>query len=274
MNKTIYILLLLIFTGVLYAQDRIITTDGDTINCKILKENNEYTNIIFFYEGEQRRTLIPNENIISLEKDYFENSEIKYTPKHKEYQPFRLSIDAGWGRRIGKTTGGNNIETAYLNKLKSGYVITASAAWFFSEQLGAGLEYSLFKTSHSSFGANDNINIHFIGPQFIGRLYSPTKKSAFIFSWALGYIMMADRGSLDGIKLKMKGGTIGSILTIGYDIGISKNIAFGVKLGLNGGALSKYTITSNGKEYEVSLEENQRESLVHLYINAGLRFNI
>ena len=198
----------------------------------------------------------------------------------------RLSIMGGGGCRLGKAA--SNTEAVLADHAKHtrwGVSYGADASWFFSESLGAGLRYNNLHVGHKtevtatyddgssrSGLLEDHINIWFLGPQCSFRLMNATKKNAFYLTYGLGYI-----GYHDSVKLidpyTIKGGTLGYLAEIGYDIGLSKHLAIGASFSLYNGTLRNVNITeSSGERRSVSLEKDKYEGLGHLDLAIGLRY--
>ena len=50
------------------------------------------------------------------------------------------------------------------------------------------------------------------------------------------------------------------------------NMFIGATLGALSGTLSKYTLTTNGHPEERTLDKDEREGLLHAYLNLGIRY--
>ena len=198
----------------------------------------------------------------------------------------RLSIMGGGGCRLGKAA--SNTEAALADHAKHtrwGVSYGADASWFFSESLGAGLRYNNLHVGHKtevtatyddgssrSGLLEDQINIWFLGPQCSFRLMNATKKNAFYLTYGLGYIGYHDSAKLID-PYTIKGGTLGYLAEIGYDIGLSKHLAIGASFSLYNGTLRNVNITeSSGEHRSVSLEKDKYEGLGHLDLAIGLRY--
>ena len=162
----------------------------------------------------------------------------------------------------------------YLKKLKSGFNISFDASYYFTEIMGAGLKYDLYKSSGSSQYGKDNISISFIGPAFYTRIYNHSKTNYWNFNFAIGYMEYRDKGELKSIPVTIKGNTAGFVWDIGYDFRISDNWAMGVQVSMVSGILYEYKVTENGRTKNIKLEKGSYEGLTHLNINIGIRCNL
>lgn len=279
MKKTLYLIFTLCCLSSLHSfgQDRIITTDGDTLNCKITKENKEYVYFTFRHNDEVRNTLLPLNKIVSAEKSYYAYPDVspaEYPGRVRDYSSFRLAVNGGWGYRIGKAPKGTK---DYVDKLRSGLSLGLDAHFFLDRLNGLGIEYFYFHKNSTYYALKENTNIHFIGPSYCLRSSSKSGKNAFLLSAALGYSgytndakgIPADGGTIDG---KLSGGTFGTTFALGYDIGISPKMALGIKVALHGANLTKISLKSNGVKVTTKLEEGEEENISTLNVTVGLRF--
>ena len=67
---------------------------------------------------------------------------------------------------------------------------------------------------------------------------------------------------------------MGFVTDIGYDIAISKQVAFGATLSAVSGTLSEATYTENGISQTQKLDNDNREGLGHITLSLGLRINL
>ncbi|MDR1202928.1 MAG: hypothetical protein LBL58_15040 [Tannerellaceae bacterium] len=281
--KQFFFALCFVFLTVsLYAQDLIVTDKGDSLNCKITKIETDNIYFTFKYKGEIRNTLAPVSDVTYYQTGYYQTAEVPSDkiPIHRNYPRFRFAVNGGWSYRIGPLPP--NISSGmsdYLQELKSGFYYDAGLSYYFNEYLGAGLRYSEHLSSNSDDGSigygsmSDRIRINFIGPVFSTRLFNRTKKNCLLLDLGMGYLGYHDKALIASEKLTLKGGTAGFYWNIGYDIGISQNLALGLQLSLISGFLFEYK-RSNGTYTEViKLDKDTRENLSQIALSVGLRFS-
>jgi len=158
MNKfTLLPFFLLLFFNA-KAQDKIISINHDTIQCKILSISNER----IFYElksndGSVSGKYIPLSQVAEFLRSpkALKKSEVHELKSPKpEYVPenrLRLGLDAG-GSTMPWYLDSFQSSSAFpdfYSKLKTGFHINASAHYMIKSFLGLGAEYSFFKTSTS-----------------------------------------------------------------------------------------------------------------------------
>jgi hypothetical protein len=289
MKKLIIIATLIFVSNSIFSQDLIVTNDGDSINCKITKVKTDNIYFTFKHKDEIRSTLLPVSNIKTHQFDYFQTSEV---PKEKvvgyeNYQHFRIAINGGYSYQTAKVAESVPSDFKdYISELKSGYHFGGDLTYYFTEPLGFGFKYYLFKSSNSidniyledtdgnrTYGKmSDDLTISFIGPTFSTRLLSHDKKNAFLMNLSLGYMSYSnDKVIID--KYKMTGSTMGLSFDIGYDIGLSENLSLGFQISFLSGTLFEYDWNDGTKTETIKLEKGEYESLNRIDFSVGLRFS-
>ncbi|GHV59486.1 hypothetical protein FACS1894182_13640 [Bacteroidia bacterium] len=280
---------LAIFTLPLCAQDLVVTTNGDSLNCKITKVKGDFIYFTFKHKDEVRNTLFPKSQVVDYQYKYYSESELpaSYKLPGDDYSKWRVAIDAGWSYRTAPVSDQVNSDTKkFLRNLKSGWSAGADLTYYFSEYIGLGFRYNEHLSSASASGyitypngstesgmLRENIRVSYIGPLLSTRLFHADKKNCFLFNIGIGYVGYHDKQSVNSYHLTSTGGTIGTYYGIGYDIGITKNWAIGIQLSGTSGVLSSMK-RSNGTSTEtIQLERGSYEGLSRLDIAVGLRFN-
>lgn len=91
-------------------------------------------------------------------------------------------------------------------------------------------------------------------------------------NFSLGYMGYSnDKVIVD--KYKMTGSTLGLSLDIGYDIGLSENLALGFQVSVLTGVLTKYDWSDGTTTQTIKLEKDEYENLNRIDLSIGLRFN-
>lgn len=261
------------------AQDLLVTTKGDTLNCKITKEDTEYVYFSFKKDGEVRNTLVGKRQVQVIQKDYFDQPEIsseeikKISPK--THHPLKIGISGGWGYRTSKIIAQNAEQANYLKGLRAGFQVGLDVDYYFNNYAGAGLKYSLFHASASGrvLGSDmkDNTSIHFIGPTFSTRFMNASKKNAFIMNLSLGYLGYFDSGKVEGLPVKITASTLGTALDLGYEVGLSSHVALLFQVSSVLGSFSEMNVSSNGYSEKMTLPDDQKESLNRIDLSVGIR---
>jgi hypothetical protein len=220
--------------------------------------------------------------------DYYQNSEVPEGKVlgYENYQHFRLAVNGGYSyltAKVGESVPGDFKD--YIKELKSGYHLGGDLTYFFTEPLGFGIKYYLFKSSNSldniyredsdgnrTYGKmSDDLTISFIGPTFSTRLLNHNKNKAFIMNVSLGYMGYSnDKVIID--KYKMTGSTVGLSFDIGYDFALSENLSLGFHISSLTGTLFEYVWNDGGRTETIKLEKGEYESLNRIDFSVGLRF--
>ncbi len=286
-NLILFLLLFISFSA--WSQDLIVTTGGDSLNCKITKVKQGHIYFTFKHNEEIRSTLLPLEGVLNHQFDFFEEREVpeKCVIYTDNYQKVRMALNGGYSYR---TAGiANSVPSDlrdHTRALKSGYHLGGDISWFFAEQLGVGLNSSLFKASNStpayidvgngSFSGittlNEEVTILFLGPQFTTRFLNEDKTNAFIMSSSLGYIGYVDDAVL-GEEFKLKGSSLGYVFQLGYDLGLSDKLSLGLQVSLLAGTLTKIKKEQGAYSETIKLDEGSYESLSRIDFSVGFRFH-
>lgn len=291
-NKLKYIFVYVsvtIFSISIQAQDLIITNEGDSLNCKITKIKSDNIYFTFKHKDEIRSTLLPLGQVKYHQYNYYQASEV---PSDKVvgneiYPHFRAALNGGWSYRVAKLA--DNIPSdfeQYMKDLKSGYHYGLDLSYYFSEQLGFGFKYYNYRSKNeinnvyvtlpngsTQYGKmSDDISINFIGPFFSTRLLDSNKKNSFLINLGIGYMGYTDKAVLISDFI-IKGSTVGLCWDIGYDIGLTENLALGFQLSYMIGTLTQYDLSDGVNTETVKLEKDNYESLSRIDLSIGLRFN-
>lgn len=287
MKKSMVVIFLFLYTATLFAQDLIVTAEGDSLNCKITKTGSDYLYFTFKHKEEFRSTLLPYDQVTFYQQGYFQEAVVpaKKILVNEEFNHWRIALSGGWSYQlapIGDNTPDDFRE--YAEKLKSGSHLQANITYFITEPLGLGLNYSVFKTSNminnvvvtypsgqTRVGTmSDNISIRYFGPSIYTQLIHAGKKNSLLFGTSIGYFSYHDEGLLID-EYEMKGSTLGYMLDFGYDIGISKKMALGFNITMYNGVISQVEQSINGNTQTITLEQDEKIWLGRIDFSAGLR---
>lgn len=288
--KNIWVFILLsCVANSLYAQDLIVTNEGDSINCKITKVKTDHIYFTFKHVNEIRSTLLPMSNVKVHQFDYFQNSEVPAgkVVGYGNYQHFRISANGGFSYQTARVAESVPADFKdYISELKTGYHFGGDLTYYFTEPLGFGVKYYLFKSSNSldniyledtdgirTYGAmSDDLTISFIGPAFSTRFLNHDKSNAFLMNMSLGYMGYSNDKVIVN-DYKMTGSTMGLAFDIGYDIGLSENLSLGLQISLISGLLFEYSWDDGIAKETIDLKEGEYESLHRIDFSIGLRYS-
>ena len=182
----------------------------------------------------------------------------------------------------------SNVAKTHQQKMSFGATVDADVSYFIGEAAGFGVRYHNFFsgdqmpiTAVMSDGSvqegymRDNVSIWFVGPSIKGRLLTPSRNQAFLFSYAFGIAGELDRGDLMYVPYKITGFSLGHLFELGYDLRITRNLALGASLYYMLGTIRDCTVYDGaGNKQTVALTEDKFEHLGHVGLNIGLRYNL
>jgi len=149
------------------SQDLIVTAKGDSLNCKITKIKPDFIHFTFKYENEIRNTLLPPGQIKYYKQNFYSTAEVpvdKIKNVDGDYQKVRFGFFGGWSYRTAKVGSDIPIQfQQYIKELKSGYHVGGDFNYFFSENIGLGLRYSIYRAS------NELSNVYIVDKNGQGR---------------------------------------------------------------------------------------------------------
>lgn len=270
-----------------YSQDLIVTTKGDSLNCKIIYIESDFIHFKFKHENETRVTLMPVNEVKSYQKYFYSKSEVEPDKlTNKNYQKLRLAIQGGWSYETAKVS--EDVPASlrdYVKDLKSGYHFGGDATFFISESVGFGVKYSMFRTKNQveiyaqdtvtgqirTGMLSDDITLQYIAPAVTARISSKDNNTHFYSSFALGYLDYKDNASIID-NFTLTGNTIGLLLDFGFDFVFTKDIGVGVGISYMVGSLKEFEYDDGQQKRKIEYEDGTAEGLNRLDISIGLRW--
>lgn len=286
----ILIVLLTLVSSSAKSQDLIVTTEEDSLNCKITKIRSDFIFFTFKYNNEIRNTLVPRGKVKFFRKGYYPIPEIpndQLKNLNVDDQDFRIGVYGGFSYMTAKLS--NNIPaslTDYVNDLRTGYHLGGDLTFFVSENIGVGARYSMFRTANDPvviytvdartgqiiYGLlRDDITMHFFGPTVCTRVSSANKKTHIISNFSVGYLAYRNEATLIN-DFTLTGSTAGLMCDIGVDVNIAKNLALGVVFAYKLGTLNQYNYQDANQRRTIKLDKDNLESISRIDISLGLRW--
>ena len=205
-----------------------------------------------------------------------------FAQEYVEAPKFRIAVQGGYGRRLAKYQATNNeLIDNHNRRLFGGLDYGADMTYYFSDSYGFGLKYNNMHTiSKDAVVSEDGrsgmyseaMDIMFVGPMMSTRKVGASGNGIFMLNYGLGYLGYDDYGRIIDDTLRIKGGTLGVCLELGYDYRIANNIFLGANLGAMSGTLTSCTVTTNGHPVQRKLDKDEYESLLHAYLTLGVRY--
>ena len=280
MKKTFFLFVILFMYLTLSAQDKIITTKGDTIDCRIVSLSNNS----IVYEQHADKKLVSGKTIaLSDVAEYFRESTEQPFSSRKVEKPWLLSVVIGGGHmpwlleNVSEESAGNSD----YKKFDDGFSLGASLHYLITKNIGFGVQYSFFTSQvksnaftmieqsypiYSNSSDRERQYINYGGISVIFRQYLDTNNK-FSLNETLGGGLLLYRGEsqssvyfpyatgLTNVSTNSlaTGNTIGGTLGISVEYKILPCLSVGVGGNFMYGKLSKI----NG-QYQTSQGGSQR----------------
>ena len=210
-----------------------------------------------------------------------DTSIVEVPPPYK----FRLAVHGGYGYRFGRIPKSVSADEAqYLKGLKHGPYFGADASWFFKPDLGAGVRVSNLRGVSSAYveltyenGTRkkgklmDSVDILFVGPQLTARRISKTGNGCFFITACLGYMRYMDSQKIVDTNQRMVGNTVGYGFDIGYDLRLAQWLWLGAQISGLTSSIRAVTVDDGTKKQNIILDSDEKESLTHISVSAGIR---
>ncbi|MBC7913707.1 MAG: hypothetical protein H7Y07_06250 [Pyrinomonadaceae bacterium] len=213
---------------------------------------------------------------------------ITVKPKaNTDYNRFTIGAHGGWSYMTAKISKQVPADfKQYIRELKSGYHFGGDVSYNWSEQMGAGLKYSNFRTQNmvQNITATDNttgqtrtgrlqddVSIHFIGPAYYNKFVSRNKKTVISSGLSIGYLSYKNNGVIID-NFILTGNTIGFAFDFGVDAMLSKELGLGFKFANTSGSLSELEKNDGRTTQSIKLKDDQRESISRIDLSIGLKY--
>lgn len=294
MKKTTLFFIFIFAFGTLFSQDLIVTSEGDSINCKITKVESENIYFTFLHKDEIRNTLLNKTQVKKFTFNHFDKPAITKQNSYKSYSNtnsahfsnFDIFFNGGYSYITAPISSDvpSNL-TSHLEELKSGSHIGGGLGIYFSENIGIGMRVNQFRSSNrienytlqfedGTFGngsLEENIKTTLFAGSLNTRFYDRNKKSALILNLSIGHINFKNEGSLFNVPVNIKGETIGLMTDIGGDIYLNKNVSLLLQISYMVGTLNEYTMEMGGYTQTIKFDEKNKESLNRIDLSVGIK---
>lgn len=292
MKKNVILILFITMLGIsARSQDLIVTSKGDTLNCKITKIKSDFIYFTFMHEDQIRNTLIRTDEVLVYHKNYFTFSEIpveKTGNLSDNYPKIRIGALGGWSYLTAPL--GENIPDDFNNfykDLKSGYHFGGNFTYFTSNSLGYGLLYTNFRTSNQiddiyivnnetgevrTGKLREDVSIQYFGPALALRANLPDTRISMNLKSSIGYIAYKNEAIVID-EFLLKSGTAGFHTDMGLDIPIDKNLSLALYISFTVGVLTYYDYSDATQNQRLSLNKENYENISRIDLSVGLSWN-
>lgn len=282
-----------------YSQDKIITLNKDTIDCKINKVSH---NTIYFdlaTRGVKSSGKLPLNSVLNYTVSGKPIQKEQIVVSTDSFERLRVGINGGPGYLTGssKKAEDNMVgqglareqAQSYYRNMKLGIHANADLTWLITPKYGAGIKYKIFDTSGSLEGFFDpqdgvtllystyreQIYVNFIGASFFYQQFTGSGKSLkFNSSYAIGLATYRNEAEyLNGYYL-LTGKNFGIDASLGLEYFITRHFSVGADLSAFYSSIRKIKISDGSTTTTVDLEKDNYENLTRLDLSFGFRLYI
>jgi hypothetical protein len=297
MKKNLLFAILLI--GLLpkgYSQDKIITMNNDTIDCKI----NRISHNTIFFDVTTRGVITSGKLTLNNVSNYI--ISVKTTPEvpksvnTNSFERLRFGTNGGLGYLVSSSKAaeedmvsqGFTPENAksYYRDLKSGLYANADLIWMITPDYGAGIKYKFFDTSARTEGFVDpqdgvnlyyttykeHIYVNYLGAEILFQQFVGNQKSFKLNSgYSIGLASYRNEAEyLNGYYL-LTGKNIGMDIGLGLEYYLTRYLSVGADLSVFYSSIHKMKVTDGSNTTTINLEKDNYENLTRLNLSLGLR---
>ncbi len=293
------LLLAILLFGLLaigYSQDKIITLNKDTIDCKINKLSH---NTIFFdvtTMGVKSSGKIPLNRILNYTISGTAGPEEQNEIKKEPFERFRLGMNGGLGYLLSSSKNAEESMVSlgftpdkvhsYYKRMKSGIYANADLMCQISPKYGVGIKYKFFDTSGNIEGfvdPQDGVNliyttykeqiyVNFTGTTFFYQQFIGSQKSfKLTTAYSLGLTTYRNEAEyLSGYYL-LTGKNLGIDLSLGLEYFITPKLSVGADLSDFVSSIRKMKVSDGTSTTTLDLDKDNYENLSRLDFSLGIR---
>jgi hypothetical protein len=290
------VILFLGFIPAVFSQDKIITINNDTIDCKI----NKVSRNTIYFDLNTLGVKSSGEMALNMVSGYIvankTSPEVQKKTDSGSGNRFRFGLSGGAGYLLGSTQNaedqmvfqGFTFDQAesYYNDMKLGVSAIADLYLLIPVNYGVGIKYKLFFNSASTEGFIDpqdgvhlyyttyseKIYVNFAGASFYYQETFGNQKSLVLSSTlSLGLTTYRDEAEyLHGYYL-LTGKNAGFDLGIGLEYFLTSRISLGADLSAFYSSIRKVKITDGTSTSTIELDKDNYENLSRIDLSAGIR---
>ncbi|GHU62247.1 hypothetical protein FACS1894123_02850 [Bacteroidia bacterium] len=313
MKKAIIGWVLFLSVQIVKGQDIIITTQQDTIACKILSISPTHIN----YEqkiGNQRAVgkFIPVEQVLEYYRD--SQPEQKTASSSKLVRPWRVSLQAGYAHLTASTSEAEQeLQNSGISKsdakshykhLKNGVHLSGDVHYFFNDYLGAGVKYSFFHSSsdmellynmslyssvsyynsyeHYIMGVDQRLYIHYVGPSLITQQWlNKNQTFQLLAELSIGYAYYRDELRISPylysddttLGILEEGKSLGKNVEVSLAYYPLTYLSVSANVGFVSASFKKLDETTPMGKTTIKLDKDQHENVSRLNASIGVQFH-
>ncbi|REJ82890.1 MAG: hypothetical protein DWQ44_01875 [Bacteroidetes bacterium] len=287
--STVVVLSFILIHTSAFAQDLIVNSAGDSLNCKIIRIKDKHIFFSFSSNNEVKQGIIQLQQVRYYQEGFYPNSEIIFSRPFlgESNYKFRIGAYGGWSYLLARINENINSDLlSYMKDLKSGYHYGADFTVFKSENIGFGGKYSMFRTSNQLENVyvvsttngqirtgilRDDIRIQYFGPAICTRLNTSNPNANVLLDFSLGYMTYKNNATLIE-DFTLQSDALGLMWNVGIDKPIDENLVLGIFLAFKFGALRYYDYQDQNQIRRIELDEDNYENITRIDLSIGLRW--
>ncbi len=277
------------------AQDRIITLQNDTINCKISKVNSSNIFFTIITGNVLTKGKIERERVLSY---YSGNTDVENDLGFSIPEPSRLRLGLSGGFNY-LTASSSKAETAliqqgikesdaesYYKNLKPGISGGADLHYMVTKMYGIGMIYKFYQNNskiESFFDPNDGLNlmfgqvsekiyVNYSGVSFYSEQFlraNPRLKLSSYYS--MGMAFYRNEAVVVNAPLLLTGKAFATNLDLGLEYFVFPRISAGINVSYFLSSLKKITLNDGNSTTVRELEKENYENISRLDLSVGIR---
>ena len=279
------------------AQDLIVLSNGDSLNCMITMVDNKY--VYFSYKddyGNLINTAVPKAKLINFTREFYgkiqptQVDSSRYRALQKKFifkfPKFFLGLHGGLSHLSAKIPEDipRDFEEYYKN-LKWGSHYGFDFGYIISEKFCIGFKHSVFRTYNSiqvgvidtttgqiTYGLmQDDIKTRFYGPSIFYFTHSPDNRWFFMIGFSFGYLDYINHFILID-KYLLTGNTIGVNYDFNLDLRLDNNLALVSGISMMTGSLSEMIVDDGTTKEVLRFQEDEEIGLSRFDFFLGVRW--
>lgn len=253
----------------LTAQDILVTTAGDTIECKIVSRSHEeisYKTIQNGFAVIENRPMSEVKRIFRDDYDVVRNS-----------RPPLPSILAGVGGGVGYRTAeiADDLPPQLKDAIKEllyGLNLRADGYYFFHRFMGVGIYANYFNAKAKTEMYSFRDQIWYVGPSFAARFANRANTRTIMVNASIGYMHYKSQDLYSAVTHYMTGETAGGLVAGSIFFPIDPNVSLGIELSVQSGVLMSMTEFYGSESEKIDLKDTP-ENLSRINLSLIMRFN-
>jgi hypothetical protein len=298
MKKALILCILLTIFGLnVFSQDKIVTLNHDTIDCRINKVSHNTIYFDVITKGVRSSGKLPLTSVLNYTISGNHRIQNDKITRGDPFERLRIGIGGGFGYLLASSEKSEELMVnmgltadqaeSYYKNLKTGIYGDADLTYLFNPDYGAGIKYKFFETTASLEGFFDpfdgvnliystykeQIYVNYVGAsfyyqQFIGRNKSFRLNSEVSF----GMVNYRDEAEYINSYYLLTGKNIGMDTGLGLEYFLAKNLSAGANLSLFYSTIRKFKMTDGTNTVTIELDKDNYENLSRIELSFGIRF--